>query len=154
MSAAGTLFVTGTGTEIGKTLVAAALCHELRTQGRAVRALKPVLSGYDPAAREESDPGVLLASLGEPATEETVAELEPAGYWVSEERNGEWTKHGDYLLPHIRSATLFGTGPAYVETWMNAGGREVLAELQKAPTSADILAGVVRDPDGNVLQLP
>ena len=37
---------------------------------------------------------------------------------------------------------------------MNAGGREVLAELQKAPTSADILAGVIRDPDGNVLQLP
>ena len=44
--------------------------------------------------------------------------------------------------------------PKYVETWMNAGGREVLAELQKAPTSADILAGVIRDPDGNVLQLP
>ncbi len=77
MSAAGTLFVTGTGTEIGKTLVAAALCHELRTQGRAVRALKPVLSGYDPAAREESDPGVLLASLGEPVTEVAVAAIAP-----------------------------------------------------------------------------
>ena len=77
MSRARTLFVTGTGTEIGKTLVAAALCHELRAQGRAVRALKPVLSGYDPAAREESDPGVLLASLGRPATEEAVAAVAP-----------------------------------------------------------------------------
>ena len=73
----GTLFVTATGTEIGKTLVTAALCHELRAGGRPVRALKPVLSGYDPAERHESDPGVLLASLGEAATEEAVAAITP-----------------------------------------------------------------------------
>ena len=52
-----TLFVTATGTEIGKTLVTAALCHELRAAGRPVRALKPVLSGYDPATLADSDPG-------------------------------------------------------------------------------------------------
>ena len=72
-----TLFVTATGTEIGKTLVAAALCRELRAEGRPVRALKPVLSGYDPAALAGSDPGVLLASLGEAVTEESVAEITP-----------------------------------------------------------------------------
>ena len=72
-----TLFVTGTGTEIGKTVVTAALCHELRTRGRPVRALKPVLSGYDPAAMHESDAGVLLASLSEPVTEEAVAAIAP-----------------------------------------------------------------------------
>ena len=48
---------------------------------------------------------------------ETAGELEPRGYWVSEERNGSWTKHGDYLLPHTRECVLYGTGPAYVETW-------------------------------------
>ena len=72
-----TLFVTATGTEIGKTLVAAALCHQLRAAGRPVRALKPVLSGYDPAALAESDPGVLLASLGAAVTEAAVAEITP-----------------------------------------------------------------------------
>ena len=72
-----TLFVTATGTEIGKTLVAAALCHELRAAGRPVRALKPVLSGYDPATLAESDPGVLLASLGEVVTEAAVAKITP-----------------------------------------------------------------------------
>ena len=72
-----TLFVTATGTEIGKTLVTAALCHELRAAGRPVRALKPVLSGYDPAMLAKSDPGVLLASLGEAVTEEAVAEITP-----------------------------------------------------------------------------
>ena len=72
-----TLFVTATGTEIGKTIVAAALCHELRAAGRPVRALKPVLSGYDPATLLESDPGILLASLGAAVTEEAVAEITP-----------------------------------------------------------------------------
>ncbi len=71
------LFVTATGTEVGKTVVTAALCRELRAAGRPVRALKPVLSGYDPAALHESDPGVLLASLGEPVCEETVAAIAP-----------------------------------------------------------------------------
>lgn len=72
-----TLFVTGTGTEIGKTLVTATLCDQLRATGRDVRALKPVLSGYDPATRDESDAGVLLASLGRAATEDAVAEITP-----------------------------------------------------------------------------
>ena len=72
-----TLFVTGTGTGIGKTVVTAALCRELRAAGRPVRALKPVLSGYDPAARDESDPSVLLASLGEPVTDDAVAAIAP-----------------------------------------------------------------------------
>ena len=72
-----TLFVTATGTEIGKTLVTAALCHQLRAAGQPVRVLKPVLSGYDPATLADSDPGVLLASLGEAATEEAVASIAP-----------------------------------------------------------------------------
>ena len=71
------LFVTGTGTEIGKTLVAAALCRQLRASGRPVRALKPVMSGYDPAAPHESDAGVLLASLGESVTDATVENIAP-----------------------------------------------------------------------------
>ena len=48
---------------------------------------------------------------------ETAEELPPAGYWISEERNGKWTAHGDYLLPDRRSGSLFGRGPARVETW-------------------------------------
>jgi dethiobiotin synthetase len=61
-------FVTGSGTEIGKTFVTAALIHELRRRGRHVAALKPVASGFDPAQAAASDPGVLLAALGEMPT--------------------------------------------------------------------------------------
>jgi len=39
------LFVTGTDTEVGKTLVAGAIAAELRRQGRRVEAMKPVATG-------------------------------------------------------------------------------------------------------------
>jgi dethiobiotin synthetase len=71
------LFVTASGTGIGKTLVAAALIHQLRADGRAVRALKPVMTGYDPAAATESDAGRILASLGEAASEPAIQRLSP-----------------------------------------------------------------------------
>ena len=43
------LFVTGTDTGVGKTVVAAALCATLRAAGRRVAAVKPVLTGLDDA---------------------------------------------------------------------------------------------------------
>ena len=41
------LFVTGTGTAAGKTVVAAAVAAALRARGEAVTALKPVITGLD-----------------------------------------------------------------------------------------------------------
>lgn len=58
------LFVTGSGTGIGKTLVTAILIRQLKSAGRRVAALKPVISGYTPESHETSDTGVLQASLG------------------------------------------------------------------------------------------
>jgi dethiobiotin synthetase len=70
-------FITSTGTEIGKTFVTAGLIRHFRAQGRAVSALKPVVSGFDPNATEESDPGRLLAALGKPVTLEEIATISP-----------------------------------------------------------------------------
>src|SRR5262249_61757285 len=52
------VFVTGTGTDVGKTFLSAALIRHWRAAGRAVAACKPVLSGFDPASATTSDPGV------------------------------------------------------------------------------------------------
>jgi dethiobiotin synthetase len=71
------LFVTATGTEIGKTFVTAGLVSALRQQGRAVDALKPVMTGYTPETAGASDAGVLLTALGRPVNEETIADIAP-----------------------------------------------------------------------------
>jgi dethiobiotin synthetase len=55
-----TIFVTSTGTEIGKTFVTLQLIAELESLGLRVRALKPVASGFDAAAADSSDSGLLL----------------------------------------------------------------------------------------------
>lgn len=71
------LFVTATGTEIGKTFVTAALARHLLGQGRAVRALKPVVSGFDDTTKAESDPAILLRALGRKPTDAALAEISP-----------------------------------------------------------------------------
>ncbi|MCZ6814147.1 MAG: dethiobiotin synthase [Alphaproteobacteria bacterium] len=67
------LFVTGAGTEIGKTLIAAALVHQLVSRGQAVRVLKPVISGFDPTQPEMSDTGRLLTAAGIEVTDQAIA---------------------------------------------------------------------------------
>ncbi|HVV60230.1 MAG TPA: dethiobiotin synthase [Pseudolabrys sp.] len=71
------VFVTGTGTDIGKTFVAAGLIRHLRRDGRPVDALKPVVSGYDSSVVETSDPAVLLAALGRPVNADEIARISP-----------------------------------------------------------------------------
>jgi dethiobiotin synthetase len=60
------IFVTGTGTDVGKTFLSAALIRQWRAAGHVVTALKPVASGFDLATAQASDPGVLLEALGRP----------------------------------------------------------------------------------------
>jgi dethiobiotin synthetase len=59
-----TLFVTATGTDVGKTFVMTKLVAELRAARRSVHALKPVASGFDASDVAASDTGVLLDALG------------------------------------------------------------------------------------------
>jgi dethiobiotin synthetase len=57
------IFVTSSGTEIGKTYVSAMLTRELKA-----RAIKPLVSGIDEATFADSDPAALLAAMGEEVT--------------------------------------------------------------------------------------
>ena len=71
------VFVTSTGTDIGKTFVARGLIKQLRARGRTVEALKPVVTGFDPRTAHASDTGRLLAALGRTLTPEHIAEVSP-----------------------------------------------------------------------------
>ena len=60
------VFVTGTGTEVGKTWAAAGLARLLREQGRSVAACKPVQS-YDPTENGPTDAATLAEATGQEA---------------------------------------------------------------------------------------
>jgi dethiobiotin synthetase len=71
------IFVSATGTDVGKTFVTTGLVRHFIAQGRVVDAVKPVVSGFDPAALPESDPGALLAALNRPVTLAEVTRISP-----------------------------------------------------------------------------
>lgn len=71
------IFVSATGTDVGKTFVTAGLIRLLRSQGVSVDALKPVVSGYEPSVVETSDPAVLLKALGRPISADEIARMSP-----------------------------------------------------------------------------
>jgi len=74
------LFLTSTGTDIGKTFVAVGLIRELRRRGREVAALKPVASGFEEWSAPASDPARLLDALELPSTLDEIARIAPFRY--------------------------------------------------------------------------
>ncbi len=72
-----TIFVTASGTEIGKTFVTCALVHQLQQNGYRVAALKPVATGVTEDALDSTDSGVLLKALGRPIDAGQVAAVSP-----------------------------------------------------------------------------
>ena len=72
-----TIFVTSTGTDIGKTFVTAGIIRLLRDQGVSVDARKPIVSGYDSSVVETSDPAVLLKALGRAVSAGEIERIAP-----------------------------------------------------------------------------
>jgi dethiobiotin synthetase len=135
-------FVTATGTDIGKTFVTAGLVRNLRGQGRAVAALKPVVSGFTMENAGPSDPGVLLAAMGEAVTAEALARISPWRFRAPlspdmaaarEGRTIDW----DELLGFCRSRMAETSGPLFIE---GVGG--VMAPLDGRHTVCDWMAAL------------
>ncbi len=82
------IFVGATGTDIGKTYVTCLLLRQLHTQGYSARAIKPVISGFDDNALEDSDSGLLLSAMGEAPTLKNIRNISP------------W-RFADPLPPHL-----------------------------------------------------
>jgi dethiobiotin synthetase len=57
------LFITSSGTGIGKTVVTTALCWQMRQAATPVTAIKPVISGFDPSDLT-NDTAMILKSSG------------------------------------------------------------------------------------------
>ncbi len=58
------VFVTGTDTGVGKTLISSALIRRLAQMGRSVGVMKPVETGVEPAIADHSDAARLMAAAG------------------------------------------------------------------------------------------
>lgn len=74
------LFITSTGTEIGKTMVTATLCHQLKAAGKPVAALKPIISGIENDNMTGTDTACIADGLDLPLDADTVEAISPFRY--------------------------------------------------------------------------
>ncbi len=136
------VFVTGSGTEVGKTHVAARMIRDWRAAGMRVDALKPVVSGHDEAALEGSDPGRLLAALGREVTSDSVARISPWRYAaplspdMAAAREGLEVPYGE-VVSFCRSAVSRNRGRLVIE---GIGG--VMVPLDSERTILDLIAAI------------
>lgn len=116
----GANFITGTGTDIGKTWLCCALLRHWREQRLRPEAIKPVLSGFDPAAPAASDAGALLEVLGQPADERALEAIAPWRYAAPLSPDMASAREGrqvpfDALVGFTRRAAERAEGPLLVE---------------------------------------
>lgn len=84
------IFVTGTGTEVGKTVIAAAIARTLATEGRRVAVFKPAVTGLDEEG--ETDHALLRRAAGSAQGDEQIAPYRygpPASPHLAAELAGE-----------------------------------------------------------------
>jgi dethiobiotin synthetase len=138
------VFITSTGTDIGKTFIARGLIRHLRDRGRTVDALKPVVSGFLPREVETSDVGLLLSALGRPST---VTEIERISPWrftaplspdIAAQREGRRIDFGS-LVDFSKSAIESATDVLLIE---GIGG--VMVPLDERHTVLDWMAALTR----------
>jgi dethiobiotin synthetase len=90
MAAAQGFFVTGTGTEVGKTVVAAALARTLANSGKRVAVFKPAVTGLDEPG--ETDHALLRRAAGSEQSDDEIAPYRygpPASPHLAAARAGE-----------------------------------------------------------------
>jgi dethiobiotin synthetase len=70
-------FITGTGTDVGKTFVTCAIINQLVKQGKKVEGLKPIISGFTDDNMHEIDTAEIIEALGHHMTPEMIAHVSP-----------------------------------------------------------------------------
>ena len=104
-----TVFVTASGTDVGKTFVMCALIEELRRTDWRIRVLKPVATGFDPHEPQSTDTYRLLHAQGLEPTIERVDAVTPWRFATLPTRRSpsfmNETTEGVVLLPSALGMT-------------------------------------------------
>lgn len=122
-------FVTGTGTEVGKTVVAAVLAHTLANSGERVAVFKPAVTGLDDPG--ETDHALLRRAAG---SEQSDDEIAPYRYGPPASPHLAAARAGEEIDPErLRSAARAAAATADVLVCEGVGGLLVPLARQTSP---------------------
>lgn len=71
------LFISGSGTGVGKTYVTTILLNEIRQAGMQCTAVKPVISGFEEENPAESDTALIIEALGRTVSQNSIVNVSP-----------------------------------------------------------------------------
>lgn len=132
-------FVTGTGTEVGKTVVAAVLAHGLRREGATVAVFKPAVTGLDEPG--ETDHALLRRAAD---SEQSDDEIAPYRYRPPASPHLAAAQAGEEIDPErLRSGARSAAADADVLVCEGVGGLLVPLSWR--------LGGAMRDQGANYL---
>ena len=140
------IFVTATGTDIGKTYAICSLIGALRRAGANVFALKPVISGFDEARAQESDSGRILAALDRSCDRASLDAISPWRYAaalsaeMAAEREGRTVPFDDIVAFCSRAAATT-TGLCLIE---GVGG--LMSPIDDRRTNRDLIVAARATP--------
>jgi dethiobiotin synthetase len=139
------IFITGSGTGIGKTFVAEALLRAWRAAGRNVAVLKPVITGFGEAAVAASDIGRLLAAAGVTPTSEYISLVSPWRFAAPLSPDMAAAREGssvpvDEVIAYCRAAIAEAEQADMSLAIEGIGG--VMVPLDDTRTVADVIAAL------------
>lgn len=140
------VFITSTGTELGKTHVMEILLMEFSArqttaQGAPIRGLKPVVSGFDASDLKATDPGRILTALGQKITADTIAEICPWRFAAPLAPNmAARCEAVDLVFDDIIAFCRSETAPDGLTLIEGAGG--LMAPLTDADLNLDLIAAL------------
>ena len=140
------IFVTATGTDVGKTYVTCSLITALKRTGANVSALKPVISGFDEALAPSSDSGRILAALGRSCDRAALDAISPWRYAaalsaeMAADREGR-TVPFDEVAAFCNSASERASGPCLIE---GVGG--LMSPIDGTRTNRDLIVATRAGP--------
>ncbi len=135
-------FVTASGTDIGKTHVTAVLCRQLRAQGKKVRCLKPIMSGFNFKDVGMSDAGVLLTATGQSTSIQNVEAMSPWRFEPAISPDMAAAREGveinlDQVVAFCQSEPDEDVDALFIE---GAGG--VMAPINESSLMVDLISGL------------
>lgn len=135
------LFVSGAGTEVGKTFVTTMLINEIRKNDRPVMALKPVISGFVDDDVGESDTGQILEALGLEITPDNIEKVSPWRFRAPIAPMMAATREGRELdIDEIAAFCQKNTAPNCIKIIEGVGG--VMVPLTNEATVLDLMVEV------------
>ncbi|WP_374579296.1 dethiobiotin synthase [Phenylobacterium sp.] len=137
------LFVAGAHTDIGKTWAACALLRAARAKGLSVAALKPAVSGIDPADWSQSDPGRLLAAMGRELTDAALDEIAPLRFAAALSPPMAARLEGvDLKIARLVEFCRAGLAASHADLMLVEGAGGVMSPMAEDGTCLDLMAAL------------